>query len=241
MNYRNFKKALTKIRTWPFHPQWFIYRHEHQYYSHISHHISGLILDVGCAHQVVKTYLHLPHRYVGLDYYDTAVHWYVAQPHVYADAHCLPIADNSIDTVLLLDVLEHLTHPDQCLCEIARVIKPGGTVILKVPFLYPLHDEPLDFQRWTCYGLRQLAHRYGFSIRQDIQLGRSFETVGLLTNLAISKAVLRWMRKRSVLLILAVIAPLIILSVNLLGWLLTPIDSKQDGLCYGYCLILEKV
>ena len=49
--------------------------------------------------------------YIGLDYYQTATQWYKTKPHVYADAQNLPFADNSIDTVLFLDVMEHLQLP----------------------------------------------------------------------------------------------------------------------------------
>ena len=57
----------------------------------------------------------------------------------------LPIATNSIDSVLFLDVLEHLQNPDQALNEIFRVLKSNGVLILQVPFLYPIHDAAYDY------------------------------------------------------------------------------------------------
>ena len=75
---------------------------------------------------------------------------------IFADAQSLPFKNKSIDTILLLDVLEHLPRPEECFEEIYRKSKPNGKVIIQVPFLYPIHDAPLDFRRWTQHGLRGL-------------------------------------------------------------------------------------
>ncbi len=48
-------------------------------------------------------------------------------------AETLPLADQSFDGVLLLDVLEHVSDQQAVLREIQRVLKPGGTLVLSVP------------------------------------------------------------------------------------------------------------
>lgn len=45
----------------------------------------------------------------------------------------IPFADKSFDTVLFSEVIEHLDHPEQALSEIARVLRPGGRVIVIFP------------------------------------------------------------------------------------------------------------
>jgi SAM-dependent methyltransferase len=50
-----------------------------------------------------------------------------------ASAYALPFKDDSFDTVVMIDVLEHLAEPGQCLQEIRRVLKPGGEFLLHYP------------------------------------------------------------------------------------------------------------
>ncbi|MCK5524809.1 MAG: class I SAM-dependent methyltransferase [Thiomargarita sp.] len=241
MLYPKLKKALAKIRKLPLHPQWFTYRNEDWHCTKIGEQVAGTVLDIGCANQYMKSYIKANHNYIGLDYYQTAVNWYDTQPDVYGDAQILPFADNSMDAVLLLDVLEHLPRSDDSISEIARVLKPKGTFVLKVPFIYPIHDAPLDFQRWTKYGLQQLAHKHGFMIRQETQMGKPLETAGLLVNIAISKTVLNWIQQKNPMMILGILAPLMILMVNLLCWLFSLISPMDDMMPHSYRLVLEKI
>jgi SAM-dependent methyltransferase len=43
--------------------------------------------------------------------------------------------------------------------EIYRVLKPGGHIILTVPFVWELHEEPYDFFRYTKHALKELFER----------------------------------------------------------------------------------
>jgi SAM-dependent methyltransferase len=76
----------------------------------------------------------------------------------------LEFDDRSFDTVLLTDVLEHIYTPVNLLLEIQRVLKPSGKIILTVPFLYRIHEEPHDYQRFTEYCLRRMLQDNGFII-----------------------------------------------------------------------------
>ncbi|OQW92970.1 MAG: hypothetical protein BWK79_13580, partial [Beggiatoa sp. IS2] len=184
--------------------------------------------------------IEITHDYIGMDYYQTAVHWYATRPQVYGDAQQLPFSDDSMDTVLLLDVLEHLPNPEACLQEIVRILKPTGKLVLKVPFLYPLHDVPLDFQRWTQFGLRQFTQRYGLTIHQETATGQPIETAALLANIALTKTVLNWIRHKHPALILAVLLPFTILFINLLSWLINRFSPAEEMMPYSYCLVLTK-
>ena len=58
--------------------------------------------------------------------------------------------------VIGLEVFEHIKYPNKAVNEIYRLLKPNGNFLMSVPFMFPIHDEPYDFQRWTLQGLRFL-------------------------------------------------------------------------------------
>lgn len=65
----------------------------------------------------------------------------------------MPIKDAAVDGIVCEDVLEHIAEAPLLLKEISRILKPGGTLIMKIPFLYPYHSSPDDFFRWTESGI----------------------------------------------------------------------------------------
>ena len=68
----------------------------------------------------------------------------------------LPFADGSFDAALSLAVLEHVRDPFQCARELARVVKPGGEILVDVPFLQPVHGFPHHYYNMTAQGLARL-------------------------------------------------------------------------------------
>jgi SAM-dependent methyltransferase len=79
----------------------------------------------------------------------------------------LPLRDECLDSILCLQVLEHVPDPERALREFYRCLKPGGVLLLSVPHLAYLHNEPHDYFRFTHYGLRAILSRAGF---QDIEI-----------------------------------------------------------------------
>lgn len=73
----------------------------------------------------------------------------------------LPFNDSAFDTVLATDLLEHIAKPDALFGEMGRVLRPGGKIIVGVPFLYPIHEEPHDYHRYTEFKLQQLCDDTG--------------------------------------------------------------------------------
>jgi SAM-dependent methyltransferase len=126
--------------------------------------VSGTTLDLGCGLRPYEPLLKGPGvAYIGMD-------WPVspdkARQDVTGDATRLPFCGAAFDTVLATELLEHLPDPEQFLHEVARVLRPEGHLLLSVPFLEPLHEEPRDFYRFTPYSLRLLLEAHGLSIRE---------------------------------------------------------------------------
>lgn len=92
----------------------------------------------------------------GVSKYEDAIHLDIddfSGVDVVADAHHLPFADESMGAVVCETVLEHVARPDRIIAEAARVTRPGGRFFFIVPFLFPFHGQPGDYQRWTREGL----------------------------------------------------------------------------------------
>jgi len=239
--------ALSQVRTWlkpiqrtPFHPQWLVFRRERENLIEIGGMVGGVVLDIGCGTKPLKEFLSSHSHYIGLDYYQTALEWYGSKPDVFADAQALPVMDASINCVLLLDVLEHIPRPAVCMSEINRVLKSGGRLILQVPFVYPIHDAPLDFYRWTHYGLRTLADHAGFSIEDEVSFGKPLESAGLLVNIALSKIIIDWIQRRHPAAICVVLLPFLVFLNNVFSWMVSKVTPEEAMMPFGYRLVLVK-
>jgi hypothetical protein len=76
------------------------------------------------------------------------------------NAEKLPFADNSVDGVVTIALLEHVPRPQVIVDEIFRVLKPGGSVYCCIPFMQGIHASPDDFWRFTPHGLEVLFARF---------------------------------------------------------------------------------
>jgi hypothetical protein len=88
-------------------------------------------------------------------------------PHIVHDLERpLPIPDETYDHVLLINILEHIYHASQLVCEARRVTRVHGTVIIAVPFLYPIHvsDSAHDYRRFTAESLRRECTSAGLDV-----------------------------------------------------------------------------
>ena len=89
----------------------------------------------------------------------------------------LPLPDAGYDTLLLTDVLEHIARPEQLWPEMARVLAPGGCLLLATPFLYWIHEAPNDYLRYTEYMLRGCCASNGLDIVELQATGGSPEVM----------------------------------------------------------------
>jgi SAM-dependent methyltransferase len=228
------RMLIGKFKNTPFHPQWFAFFRDPGFIEARCSNLNGIVVDVGCADAKPKKYLPDNATYVGIDYPSTATNWYGTRPDLFADAQALPLAQNSADHVLLFDVLEHLPNPRLCLAEVQRVLRPNGSLTIQVPFLYPVHDAPLDFQRWTQQGLERAAQEHGFSVSWQQALGHPVETAALNANIAMSQTVLNWWRGRNPLAVMAILLPVAVVVVNCLAWLAARCSGGDDMMPYAY-------
>jgi SAM-dependent methyltransferase len=87
-----------------------------------------------------------------------------SQPDVCADGGALPLRAGSCDVVLCTEVLEHVEDPSRVLREVHRVLGANGSMILSAPFLYPVHEDPVDYARYTPQFWRSALDAAGFRL-----------------------------------------------------------------------------
>ena len=147
-----------------------------------AHATEALTLDLGSSAGFYRAIF--PHR-VSLDIRA------VPGVQVVGDAHALCFGDATFDTVLCTEVLEHLPDPQRGIDEMFRVLADDGTLLLTTRFLFPIHDAPGDFFRYTRYGLQHLLRRF-----EDVDIVEESDPLGtiaiLLQRLGIQAETLGW-------------------------------------------------
>lgn len=86
------------------------------------------------------------------------------------------IKNESVDVINVIEVFEHVRQIEKGLQECKRVLQNGAKLIISVPFLYPIHADPGDYQRWTIQKWRYELEKLGFTIK-DFEIMGLFFTV----------------------------------------------------------------
>lgn len=124
--------------------------------------LTGAVLDVGCGRKPYRKFI--PAReYIGMEI-DTARTRSSFSADIYYDGRNFPFPNARFDGALCSQVFEHVFTPVEFLAEINRVLRPGGRLLLTVPFVWDEHEQPHDFARYSSYGLRALLQGAGFEI-----------------------------------------------------------------------------
>jgi len=112
--------------------------------------------------------------YVGVDRGIGDASWDYTGLDVVADLAALPFHDAAFDAVINIVTLEHVPEPRRVLEELARVLRPGGRLLLIVPHEWEEHQRPHDYYRYTQYGLKFLLDTAGFSSERIDPVGGFF-------------------------------------------------------------------
>ena len=144
-----------------------------------SRYLKGRLIDVGCGTKQYEGCLGEGiTEHLGLDRMES--------PHglqkvdLIGTAYDIPVEDNSFDSILCTEVLEHLEEPSRALTECRRALKPGGYALFTSPFIWHLHEEPRDFYRYSEHGLRYLFETNDFEVVEITPLNGFWATFGQL-------------------------------------------------------------
>ena len=122
----------------------------------------GVVLDAGAGHQRYRPFFD-DCLYIAQEHPEAgAANKGIKEYDILCDARTIPLRDECVDVVLSTVSLEHMEFPQEFVNEAFRVLKPGGSLWIQVPFVYLEHEAPYDFQRPTRYGLMRHFRHAGF-------------------------------------------------------------------------------
>lgn len=152
-------------------PHFIIKKLQVRCFKKLSPALGGTVLDVGCGTKPFKH--HFSHStYISMDASGGL------SPSVFASSQAIPFKNESFDTVLCTEVLEHTENVQVTLSEIKRVLKIGGYLYLTVPQSWPLHYEPNDFWRFTRHGAEYLIQDAGLRFIDVERIGGIISLLG---------------------------------------------------------------
>jgi SAM-dependent methyltransferase len=149
---------------------------------------NGTLMDVGCGS---KPYEELFERsnYQGIDFSNFSVNkdFHAGKPDYffrddYPETLSLPFKNNSFNNSIALEVLEHHRNPSKFVDELYRITKDNGYILIAVPFMGGVHEEPYDYQRFTRYGLIELFKKHKFRLINIKEYGSICSTIAKIIN-----------------------------------------------------------
>lgn len=135
----------------------------------------GDVLDIGCGNKPYeKIFDGLIDKYVGCDIIQSSL----KKVDVLSPANDIPLEDNSFDTIISTQTIEHVEDYQGLINEAYRLLRPGGYFVLSGPFNWQLHEEPYDFFRFSKHGFKHIIEKSGFQIIELKENGGMWSVVG---------------------------------------------------------------
>lgn len=147
--------------------------------------IRGRTLDVGCGSKPYAS-LYKSDEYVGLEI-DTPENRERADADYFYDGKIFPFADATFDSLVANEVFEHVFNPTQFLSEARRVLKPGGIMLMTMPFVWDEHEQPYDYARYSSFGIRFLLEENGYAVIEQRKSTDDIRVIFQLLNAYIFK------------------------------------------------------
>jgi SAM-dependent methyltransferase len=133
-------------------------------------------------------------RYCGVDLAVGDAAWDYSRLDAIADLTALPFRAGAFDAALSIVTIEHLREPGRALAELARVVAPGGVLLVAAPHEWEVHQAPHDYFRYTRYGMTYLLEKAGWEVRELRAAGGYFRLLArrLLNGLQFFSGGWRW-------------------------------------------------
>ena len=206
----------------------------HRAIAEMAPRLEGRLLDVGCGGKPYQSLFPVI-EYIGLEI-DTPEIRALKQADYYYDGESFPFTEQCFDGVICNQVLEHVFIPDQFLGEIQRVLKPGGKLLLTIPFVWDEHEQPWDYARYSSFGLKRLLEKNGFEVAEQYKINADVRVLFQLINAYLYKVLRTDQQIVNLLVCVLVMAPF-----NILGALLYRLLPANPDLYLDQLVLARKV
>jgi SAM-dependent methyltransferase len=144
--------------------------------------VSGKTLDVGSGSKPYIGLFSEVTSYIGMDIEQSGHKHQREYIDVFYDGETFPFEENTFDSLVFFEVLEHVFNPDTFFKQISKVVKPGGNCLVTIPFIWGEHEQPYDFARYSSFGLKHMFDKHGFEIVEHKKYLTDFRLIFLLIN-----------------------------------------------------------
>ncbi|HOJ63171.1 MAG TPA: class I SAM-dependent methyltransferase [Spirochaetota bacterium] len=202
--------------------------------SKLSKHINGKILDIGCG---IKPYQHLFNyeEYIGLEW-DTEENRRLKKADFFYDGKDFPFENETFDSIISTQVLEHIFEPEIFLKEMNRILKPNGNILLSLPLTGQEHEQPFDYGRYTSFGIKYLLEKNGFSIIELKKSACGLKAIFQLINDYIYRITSTRIRILDIIIRFFLITP-----VNIIGSILSFILPRNQDIYLDNVVVAKKI
>jgi SAM-dependent methyltransferase len=199
--------------------------------------LTGRLLDFGCGSKPYRSLFFNVSEYIGIDVDNGESHNHENENiDIFYDGQTIPFENEVFDSILASEVLEHVPDIDKILSELYRVLKKNGKILVTVPFVWPEHEMPYDFRRFTCIGFEKLLTDKNFQIISKTKSG-SFLEVLFQMGIMYLHSLLYTKNKYLNMLINAIF----IFPVCITGIVLTKILPERDNFYLNSVIVAEKI
>jgi SAM-dependent methyltransferase len=143
------------------------------YQDQLARHARGTLLDLGCGKMpLYQMYSSLVDDVICTDW-PQSLHGRTFIDFASDLNSGIALGDETVDTIILSDVLEHIYRPHELLRDVCRVLRPGGMALINMPFIYWIHEAPFDFYRYTPFAVDRMARDVGLDVVQLDAIGNA--------------------------------------------------------------------
>jgi len=196
--------------------------------------LKGKLIDFGCGNKPYEN-LFLVDEYIGADMKVSDHNYRDSKIDVFYGGETLPFSDDEFDATLSNETFEHLPNPERIAQELHRVLKPGGKLLLTVPFVWPEHEMPYDFCRFTAIGIEKVLTNSGFKVIDIKRSGTFGEVIVQIIICATLRNIVKLSKFPHRFFALLVAVPL-----NIVGYLLTRVLARNKDIYLNTVIMVEK-